>query len=225
MNDSQSNKKLVSLPMNSQKLNMQNKKCDYKTLAIMTLYSNMTPKKELHDKGVDEMYRYVYKNKIIEFTNEVEGLSKNKINTIVKNMRKLSQLESRLITTCKNESGDIYYIINYCDAQERKYVTIEEDMLRILINAGSSNMIKIYILLKYLCRSKERKITREFIAKEIGLSINASNLKVVTDCTKILSASGFINKRNDYKYGNDVRCDVYYSIRSHDEWKSVMNKN
>lgn len=217
--------KVVSFPMNSQKSNMKNKSCDYKTLAIMTLYSNMTPKKELYSKGEDELYRYVYKNKIIKFTDEIEDLSGNKINTIIKNMRKLSQLESRLITACKNESGDIYYIINYCDSHERKYVTIEEDMLRVLINTGNSNMIKIYILLKYLCKNKEKKITREFIAKEIGLSINSKNLMVVTDCTKILSASGFISKRSDYKYGNDIKCDMYYSIKSYDEWKDVMDKN
>ena len=37
------NDKVVMLPMSSKKCNMQNKKCDYKTLAIMTLYSNFTP--------------------------------------------------------------------------------------------------------------------------------------------------------------------------------------
>lgn len=217
--------KVVSFPMNSQKSNMKNKSCDYKTLAIMTLYSNMTPKDVLYNKGEDESYRYIYKNKIIKFTDEIEDLSGNKINTIIKNMRKLSQLESRLISACKNESGDIYYIINYCDLNDRKYVTIEEDMLRVLINTGNSNMIKIYILLKYLCKNKEKKITREFIAKEIGLSVNSKNLKVISDCTKILSASGYIGKRYDYKYGNDIKCDVYYFIKSHDEWKDVMDKN
>ena len=43
--------KVVMLPMSSKKCNMQNKKCDYKTLAIMTLYSNFTPI-EMQDEKV-----------------------------------------------------------------------------------------------------------------------------------------------------------------------------
>ena len=60
------NDKVVMLPMSSKKCNMQNKKCDYKTLAIMTLYSNFTPIEMQDEKGVYETYRFLYKNKIIK---------------------------------------------------------------------------------------------------------------------------------------------------------------
>ena len=71
------NDKVVMLPMSSKKCNMQNKKCDYKTLAIMTLYSNFTPIEMQDEKGVYETYRFLYKNKIIKFTKEIEEIYAN----------------------------------------------------------------------------------------------------------------------------------------------------
>ena len=218
------NDKVVMLPMSSKKCNMQNKKCDYKTLAIMTLYSNFTPIEMQDEKGVYETYRFLYKNKIIKFTKEIEEISNNKINTIIKNMRKLSNLDGDLVIANVNEAGEIYYIINYADEKERKYVTIEDDILRMLINACSSHAIKIYILLKYICGDKEKKMTREFIAKQIGLS-SSKGVDIVSDCTSVLASSGFINKRKEYNYGNDVKCDVYYSVNSHDKWLEIKNRN
>ena len=214
---------VVKFPMNSEEMHIQNKKCDYKTLAIMTLYSNMTPKEMLYEEGTDEIYRYVYKDKIIKFTDEIEKLSKNKINTIIKNMRKLSKLDNRLVNACKSKEGKIYYKINYTDMEGKSFVTIEEDILRVLINACNSNTIKIYILLKYMCRNGEVKMTREYIASQIGLSPSKGK-QIVTDCTKILSGAGFINKRKEYVYGNEIKCDIYYSVNDYELWKKIYNK-
>lgn len=220
-------KKVVKLPMNSHEKYMKDKKCDYKTLAIMMLYSNMTPIEEQDENGTYEEYRYLYKNKIIKFTEEIEELSRNKINSILKNIRKLSQLDDgNLVSACKNAEGEIYYVINYCNGESgNKYVTIEEDMLRVLTNACNSNMIKIYILLKYMCGNGEKKITRGYIAEQIGISTGERGKKTVSDCTKVLSACGFIKKRKVYHNNSEINCDIYYSINSHEEWKEVMNKN
>ena len=220
-------KKVVKLPMNSHEKYMKDKKCDYKTLAIMTLYSNMTPIEEQDENGSYEEYRYLYKNKIIKFTEEIEGLSKNKINTILKNIRRLSQLDDgSLVSACKNAEGEIYYVINYCNGDKgNKYVTIEEDMLRALTNACSSNTIKIYILLKYMCGDGERKITREYIAEQIGISTGKKGKQVVSDCTKTLSGCGFIKKRKVYHHDSEINCDIYYSINTHEEWEEVRSKN
>ena len=101
MNMSDTQNKVVMLPMSTQKKYMKDKKCDYRTLAIMTLYSKFTPIEEQHKTGNYEPYRYVYKNKIIEFTDEIESLSNKKIGTIVNNMRKLSQLNNGLVQAVK----------------------------------------------------------------------------------------------------------------------------
>lgn len=214
-------KRVVKLPMNSHEKHMKNKKCDYKTLAIMMLYSNMTPKEIQELESKEERYRYLYKNKIIQFTDEIEELSKNKINTILKNMRTLSQLDGDLVVANANEEGEIYYVINYADERGRKFVTIESNMLRFLVNTSNSIAIKIYVLLKYMCGDGERKITREYIAQQVGLS-TTKGLKVVSDCTKMLCACGFIKKRKVYKYANSVNCDIYYSINTHEEWEEVI---
>ena len=217
------NGEVITLPINSEKKNMKNKKCDYKTLAIMTYCSNMKPIEQQDETGVYEKYRYVYKNKIIELTDEIEQLSNSKINTIVKNMRKLSQLEGNLVNAYKNEEGKIYYTINYTDERSRKFVSIEADMLRTLINKSNSNGIKAYILIKYLCEGeekktgkKEKKITNGYIAEQIGLSSKSKcSLQVITDITNLLDEISFIRKRIAYFGG---KRNVYYSVLTHEEW-------
>lgn len=72
--------KILNLPINSTKENMQNKKCDYKTLSIITVYSNKTPFSE--DDSVEELYRYLYRNKLLANSAEIEELSNLKINKI-----------------------------------------------------------------------------------------------------------------------------------------------
>ena len=214
--------KELALPLNSEKENMQNKKCDYKTLAIMTLYSKMTPKEQQEKEEHEENYRYVYKNNIIEFTDEVEELSKNKIDTVIKNMRKLSKLEGNLVTAVKNKDGEICYVINYASEQDREYVTIEEDMLKFLINTGNGNVIKTYVLLKYLCAKGEKKITRSYIAQQIGLATNSrKNLQVVSDITESLANNGFIKKR---RRTNGAKEEIYYSVNSHEDWLRIKEE-
>lgn len=213
--------KIVKLPINTNEKYMQNKKCDYKVLAIMTLYSNFTPMDEQEKSGNYEQYRYVYKNKIIEFTDEIEKLSQKKINTIIRSMRALSNIgNGELVTACKNEAGEIYYTINYANGTTgNKFVTIDSDMLRALVNAFSSNTIKVYVFLKYMCRDGEKKITRSYIAKNIGFATSSDSLKIISDCTKALCGGGFINKRKVYKNEGEVNCEIYYSITTHEEWK------
>ena len=117
---------VVKLPITSSENNMKNKKCDYKTLAIMTLYSNFNQ---------DEDHRYIYKNDIILNKDEIETLSKNKIDTIMRNVKKLCKLESKVVEA-KNTDNGIVYLINYGEENNdeygyktyRKYVTIEEEM-------------------------------------------------------------------------------------------------
>jgi hypothetical protein len=215
--------KELALPLNSEKENMQNKKCDYKTLAIMTLYSKMTPKEQQEKEEHEENYRYVYKNNIIEFTDEVEELSKNKIDTVIKNMRKLSKLEGNLVTAVKNQDGEICYVINYASDKDREYVTIEEDMLKFLINTGNGNVIKTYVLLKYMCAKGEKKITRSYIAQQIGLTTNShKNLQVVSDITESLANNGFIRKRRHISVG--TKEEVYYSVNSHEDWLRIKEE-
>lgn len=222
----------VRFPMSSHKNNMQDKHCDYKTLAIMTLYSNITPMKDQHETGIYEDYRFLYKNRIIKFTEEIEYISNNKINTIIKNMRKLSQLDGDLVTAYKNKNEEIYYAINYgSGVKNNKFVTIPGEMLKYLIWTGNSNVIKAYILIKYLCEyeeseygNKEKKITNSYICEQIGLNPNSkNNLHGVKMITESLQNNGFINRREVTK-GEGIKKYIYYSVNGYEEWKN-RNKN
>lgn len=219
---------IIKFPMSSDEVNMKNKKCDYKTLAIMTLHSNHTP---------SENHRYVYKKDILLNKEEIESLSKNQIDTICRNIKKLCKLESKIVEAKSTENG-IVYLINYAtehtnkygEVSYRKFVPIEEDILKFLIDTSSSNAIKTYIYLKYRCadkdyNSKETKITRMEIANNIGLSVKSdNNLKTVKNIVKSLENNKLIKTSKRYitevsPNGNEVvKCYKFFKVNDYDEW-------
>jgi len=73
------NDKIIKFPVSTDEKNMKNKKCDYKTYCLMTLLSKYTE---------GENHRYLYEDDIILNKNNVEELSKTKVDTIKRNMKK-----------------------------------------------------------------------------------------------------------------------------------------
>lgn len=221
--------KIVKLPINSSKQNMQNKKCNYKTLAIMTLYSNMTSKEITLEQGYEELYRFVYESKIKNKIVEIENLSHYKQDTIIRNIRKLAKLNNGLITVVNSSNGIIYYI-NYRSEQGGDFVTIEEDILKYLIDTGNSNVIKVYILLKYLCRNGRRAVTNEYIAEQIGLNKNSGkNIQSVINIIKSLVNNKLIRKikNKGVKFDDDkfkFKITNEYELIDYNEWKKEMTK-
>lgn len=220
-------KKEVFLPINTEKENIQNKRCDYKTLGIMTLYSNMKPIEKQDEEGVYETNRYIYKNKIMLNKDEIEELSGVKIKTVCDNMRKLSKLEGNLVVPCISKDEQIYYIVNYESKDGNKFTTIHEKMLRKLINSTNSNVIKVYLIIKYMCEyelkkngNKEKKITNAYLAEQIGLSSKShKNINLITDITDTLHQLGFINKHY-VNTSKGIKTNIYYSINNYEEWES-----
>ena len=168
--------KIIKFPISSDEKYMRNKKYDYKTYCLMTLLSK-------HNKG--ENHRYLYEDDVLLNKDNIEELSKTKIETIKRNMKKISKLENNLVIS-KLIDGKIVYIINYKNEDERKYVTVEEDILKRLINNLNSRTIKTYILLKYRCKTnKFTRITKEDININIGLNSkrgkNRDNLNITLE--------------------------------------------
>ena len=95
--------KVIKFPMSSDEVNMKNKKCDYKTLAIMTLHSNHTP---------SENHRYVYKKDILLNKEEIESLSKNQIDTICRNIKKLCKFSYKVYSFSATPDMDIVNKLN-----------------------------------------------------------------------------------------------------------------
>lgn len=211
----------MKFPISSKKEYMQDKKIDYKALSIATLYSKMKPKEILYELGEDELFRYTYQNKLKENKVEIEELSNLKIATMIKTINKLSKLDNNLINSCKTDLGEIVYYINYFTLDENQYVLIEEDILKILISIGNTSLIKTYVLLKYLCKNGYKKISRKFIASNIGLSTTKSSLDIITDITNTLVDNNLICKKYINITSNNI--NIEYKVNSYEEWSKMNN--
>lgn len=159
------------------------KNLDYMTYGIITYFSNKT---KANEGSSNDLFRWIYKNKLIEHQDEIEKLSKNKFNTVMKNVRKLAKMDNNLVVARNSDKGIIYYI-NYYHMPHGKFVTIHHEILRFLLNTTNSNVIKTYVFLKYRCANGKTKITREEITEAIGLSSSCrNNLTTITDITVLL---------------------------------------
>ena len=126
-----------------------------------------------------------------------------------------------MINSFKTDLIEVVYYINYCTLDENQYVLIEEDILKILISIGNTSLIKTYVLLKYLCKNEYKKISRKFIASNIGLSTAKSSLDIITDITNTLADNNLIFK----KYINTTSNKTYieYKVNSYEEWSKMNN--
>ncbi len=129
----------------------------------------------------------------------------------------MEKLDCKVIAVRKTEGNEIVYDINY---GTREYVTIETKIMEALIHSFNSNSIKIYVLLKYMCRDGKKKITQEWLLKQIGLSSDSkNNRQMLSDITTELHCGGYINKETISVEGNKII--NYYEVNSLDEWKSI----
>ena len=209
-------KKDYRLPISTYEEYLKN--IDYMTYGIITYFSNRT---KADEEGIDsgELFRWVYKNKLIEKQEEIEKLSKNKFNTVMRNVRKLSKMDNNLVVAKNSENGIVYYI-NYYHMPHGKFVVIHHEILRFLLNTSNSNVIKTYVFLKYRCQKGKTKVSRKEICEAIGLSSKSeSNLMTITDITIMLHNNLLIEKSYEYiaevdeKTGNEqVKRYGYYSL-------------
>jgi len=213
---------IVRFPISTDEKNMKNKSFDYKLLAILTLFSKHTP---------GEDHRYITKDDIILNEEKIQELSKKKTNTIIKNVRKLSRMQGNTVIA-KIINGKIIYIINYKNEDGRKYVLIEEKLLRYLADTSSSNLIKVYLLLKYRCNEEtETKVTRQSLADGIGLCGNSGDSKMtITNILNDLTDKHLIEKSNRYinielENGNfkNTEC-IMIKLKTYEAWLEHQNK-
>ena len=195
-------------PMNTEYI--KDKKMDYETLGLITLYSNYKSETVCEEEGLSisdvEYHRYIYEkgsNSINSNMKNMEKLSKNKRRNIKRNIKKLTECNNKVVEVCSDINGNIYYKINpYANSNEGmgKFVVINNKMLEYLIHTGNSNMIKTYCMIKVLLwddknkRYVKRQLTREFLLKQIGLSESGKNITMMGDILKSLVANGFVKR-------------------------------
>ena len=223
---------------------IKDKKMDYETLGLITLYSNYKGEVVCDEKGLPisevEYHRYIYEkgsNSINSNMKNMERLSQNKRRNIKRNIKKLTECNNRVVEVCANENGDIYYKINpYAKDGDGtgNFAIINSKMLEYLIHTGNSNMIKTYCVLQWLLRDKKgklikRQITRDFLLKQIGLSTSGKNITIMGDILKSLVANGFIKREKicnvtEIRGEKIVKTNYIYELTTDEEWLAKYKK-
>ena len=245
------NERIWLVPMNTSFVDCGKKDknyMDYKALALFMYFSKRKSEEVCEMLGLDisevEEHRFLYDNFINENIEKFEELSDWKKQNIRKQINKLTKAGNKVISADYTESGELYYnIMPYVDKNNQlkkdgTFVTIHSDILRFLINATNSNVIKIYCFLKWFLidqehynktkevRYIEKQIDREFICKQIGLSSKSDKtLKSISrDIEDLLVMTHLIERRAVTKreFGQ-TKTVYYYSLVDHDEWKSYRD--
>ena len=245
------NERIWLVPMNTSFVDCGKKDknyMDYKALALFMYFSKRKSEEVCEMLGLDisevEEHRFLYDNFINENIEKFEELSDWKKQNIRKQINKLTKAGNKVISADYTESGELYYkIMPYVDKNNQlkkdgTFVTIESDILRFLINATNSNVIKIYCFLKWFLidqehyektkevRYIEKQIDREFICKQIGLSSKSDKtLKSISrDIEDLLVMTHLIERRAVTKreFGQ-TKTVYYYSLVDHDEWKAYRD--
>ena len=232
-----------SVPMPTRKDVISDKKFNYELLGEITLISNRkTEFLENISESDAEMHRYIYEkgtNSILSNKDFLEEISGNKFKTIKANLRKLAKCDNDVVSYCQDEKGRAYYkIMPYTigDNGELQYVKIDSRILEYLCKIYDSNAIKVYCTILWLLFDKEkkcyteRKITRDWLVKEIGLSDTSDkNIKHIGWILKNFCNNKILKRRaetiTEKKISEDavVITVYYYSLPTIEELLNRTN--
>ena len=218
------------IPINTEYI--KDKKMDYEVLGLITLFSNYNSKENhryLYEKGYNSLYSNLDK---------MEEISNNKKRNIKRGIKKLTECDNEVVAICEDKEGRMYYKISpYACEDDKKgcFITINSKMLEYLIDVGNSNVIKTYCAIKILLWNNDKKcyikrpLTRDFLLRYIGLSINGKNLTTMSNILKNLVNNGYIKRKRVIKQdkvnGEIITKDTYeYELVSVYEWED-FDKN
>lgn len=213
--------KINKFPISSEQKYMRDKKVNFLNYCILVYFSNYQGDYEIKNfESTFDTHRYIYEDKILKNKNEIEHYSKTKIQTFIRNAKKLATLSNgEIVSVRKTNEGKIVYQIE----KPNKYILIEEKILRVLINFCSTNAIKTYVFLKWKCRESGCIISRKEICENIGLSSTGERqLQEITDITKGLQKLGLINRKTTTGIsvdGKDYNRSTYYELISFERWE------
>lgn len=215
----------ILMPINSTIENVKNKKVNKLNESILIYFSNYQDLHEVEEYDGYDSDRYIYENKIIKNKDLVEQYSKTKINTFIRNVRKLSKIESGIISV-EQHKGENVYRIN----KGEKYVLIERKILEVLIDSCSNPLIKVYIFLKWRVGEKGGIVSRKEIAQNIGYSANTGERQlkeIVKDIETTLVKLGLVRRQtitlDSMENGNEYNKATYYEVVPYSEWIKFWN--
>lgn len=209
---------------------LREKKYDAKTYATLMTLSNSGKNKEFNNQMEN---RFVYKNSFD--INELAQSLKVSRTTLQRNIKKLESIDCNVLEI-KNTQNGIVYILNYGEKHNgrlKKYVTINQRILKSLACSRDNNAIKTYCLFKYmLAENSFKQLTNSWICEQIGLSNKSkNNLDVITEIVVELEKVKLIETRFvncvvwDEKKKKEVpQIQKQYRLCSFKEWAEYDDK-
>lgn len=192
---------MKNLPIAIKKELLRDKSCDYHALIVASYFGENNLKKR--NITVDSK---TIRNK----KEDIEKTSHKSWSSTYKSLIKMSDKHKDLIKIKKIKKENTY-TISYSNKDNKGYILIDDNIIKILLGSRDSATIKTYMLLKMICKNGSKIITRSYICDNIGLSSNSTtNLNKITKITNYLESNNLIKK--EYIKNNNCTKSVKYSI-------------
>ena len=192
---------MKKIPVIIEKEFLKDKSCDYHALMVASCFgtNNLKKKNILIDSKT-----------IKDEKEDIEKASHKSWATTYKSLVRMSTKHKDLIRINKVKKENIY-AISYSNKNNKGYILIDDNIIKILLRNRDSATIKTYMLLKMICKNGSKIVTRSYICDNIGLaSSSTTNLNKITKITNFLEYNNLIRKEY-IKNGNCTK-SIEYSI-------------
>ena len=232
LNQQENNKDDICFMLTSHNDVIQDKTFPYNTYAMLTINSNFN--KNNKDEYKNYLYRDDMKKDVGDFLKELEDeFPDGKIpapRTIEKHIKTILACDIPLVKIENSPNGVVYKL--KADVDGKYYVRIPYVQIRELIASTNKNMLKLFVLLTYMCDTETyTKIDRKFLARQLGLSDNShKTLNTISTMTTSLANLGFIEIKIQTKTDKNEKGDIIYkTVNSYrlttlDEYKEAKKR-
>lgn len=192
---------MKKMPIIIKKELLKDKNCDYHALILISYFGTNNLKK----KNISIDSRAIRNEK-----EDIERISHKSWSTTYKSLVKMSTKHKDLIKVKKIKKENTY-AISYSNKDNKGYILIDDNIIKILLGSRDSATIKTYLLLKMICKNGSKVVTRSYICDNIGLSSNSTtNLNKITKITNYLEYNNLIKK--EYIKNNNCTMSIKYSL-------------
>lgn len=192
---------MKKIPVIVEKEFLKDKNCDYHALMVVSCFGTNNLKK----KNISIDSRTIRNEK-----EDIEKTSHKSWSNTYKSLIKMSTKHKDLIKIKKIKKENTY-TVSYSNKNNKGYILIDDNIIKILLGSRDSTTIKTYLLLKMICKDESKIVTRDYICYNIGLASSSStNLNKITKITNFLEESHLIKK--EYIENNNCTRSIKYSI-------------
>lgn len=192
---------MKKIPVIIEKEFLKDKNCDYHALMVASCFGMNNLKK----KNISIDSKTIRNEK-----EDIERISHKSWSTTYKSLVKMSTKYKGLIKVKKVKKENTY-AISYSNKDNKGYILIDDNIIKILLRNRDSATIKTYMLLKMICKNGSKIVTRSYICDNIGLSLGSTtNLNKITKITNFLEENNLIRK--EYIKNDNCTRSIKYSI-------------